>query len=223
MRRMWATLPPPEMIAKVRTKAAEQVGGRRRLRTRYLANERYERAGEVLTTALRTGDLRLMVKSTRKEGPEHVWLRTVPPEVARLLVASHGLIPDLPYRPRRRISDIDRNLFSDLENGELVVSEREFEAWCARERARKRWPSQRHAQHPRTGRGRPSKISSDLKQRIERAVRDGLWTPPMGVPKLRVILRDSASVPTLAKALDALLAATGDARFARQRYSAKSK
>lgn len=136
----------------------------------------------------------------------------------------HGRIPGgFAIRPSRKLAGSDK-LFAVLNCvHQLVVREGEFLRWLRSERRKGRWPSQRtaHATPKRNPVGRPSKLSPALKAAILTAGREKAWTSAFPVIELRrLLIRQGVNAPsadTLARAVDALFAETGEPSLGRRR------
>src|SRR6266478_6982950 len=106
-----------------------------------------------------------------------------------------------------------------LTSGFLVVRANDFDAWYRSERAKCKWPSQRHSQ--RSSIGRPSTQSDAVRNGVIGLVRDGKWTAKDGIAMVRRLLVEDSSaseVPspdTLARLVDRLHWETGESEFFR--------
>src|SRR5260221_9211147 len=104
-----------------------------------------------------------------------------------------------------------------LTSGFLVVRANDFDAWYRSERAKCKWPSQRHSQ--RSSIGRPSTQSDAVRNGGIGLVRDGKWTAKDGIAMVRRLLVEDSSaseVPspdTLARLVDRLHWETGESEF----------
>lgn len=187
--------------------------------------ERETSAGRAIRDALCLGSLTLRVRprAGAPPSPEAV----VPPDVAKRLVHSRGVLGDVPFRaPLDLLNDGRRALHFALENGELVVDADEWDRWLRRERLLKQWPSQHDAKRLRS-RGRPGKGNEALRGSILRLVDAGLWEASLGIKKLKVLLlRDGAAPPsetTLGRFVDSLHKSIGDGRLARRHNRARRR
>jgi hypothetical protein len=136
----------------------------------------------------------------------------------------HGRISGtFAIRPSRKLAGSDR-LFVVLTCAhQLIVREHDFRRWFRSERRKRRWPSQgmAYAIPKRKPVGRPSKLNAALKFAILKTGREKGWTSAPSVTELHRLLTGQGlnvpSVDTLARAIDALFAKTGEPWLGRRR------
>ncbi len=214
-RRMWAS----------RRHSPVFLSRRRRLRPLILrAGYREERAGRDLREAFVRSEMALYVRP--RAGGDSSSATAVPPDVVQRLVTRRGVLADILFRPPLGLlNDGRRALHYSLSTGVLVVCKSEFAAWCVRQRALKRWPSQERAKRPR-GRGRPTKATPSLKRAILDNLDRGRWTTADGVAALwRLLSAEGVTPPTvttLANIVDGLQGETSDPRLTRRRNRPRS-
>jgi hypothetical protein len=219
---MWGGLPQPDAVRKIkRTFKKASIGfGRWR-----------EKAGQRLTAAVRRGELVVYVlpkprapftnRSLARRSPEKI--EPVPVSVLRRLIAPRKSLPDHPIRPSIKTAGGNEKLFAFLTSGLLVVRANDFDAWYQSERAKRKWPSQKHSQ--RSGIGRPTTQSDAVRNPVIGLVRDGKWTAKDGIAMLRRLLVEASSaseVPspdTLERLVDQLHCETGESEFFRPKRS----
>ena len=140
----------------------------------------------------------------------------VPVSVVNRLLISRGRLPDHAIRPTIKAADGDEKLFAMLTIGLLVIRKRDFDLWYRSQRAKGKWASQ--WSRKKTGDGRPTKQTNDLRTAVLALVRGGDWTGKAGIATLRRLLVSRSDVPsrdTLARLVDQLHRETGDAGLVR--------
>ena len=219
---MWGGLPQPDAVRNVKRtfkKASIGFGPWR------------EKAGQRLTAAVRRGELVVYVLLNSRAPLTNRALacrsqdriEPVPVSVLRRLIAPRKSLPDHPIRPSIMTADGNEKLLEFLTSGLLVVRANDFDAWYRSERAKRKWPSQKHSQ--RSGIGRASRQSDAVRNAVVGLVRDGKWTAKNGIAMLRRLLvedsiaREVPSPDTLVRLIDQLHCETGESEFFRAKRS----
>jgi hypothetical protein len=148
-------------------------------------------------------------------------------------------LPDIPFAPTRNrelMNALPPEQRALIHSSCLVVDEKELTAWLDKEKAKRRWPSQRGRPLPSPGSrrfkskrhsGRPTRQTDALRLAVQRlaAERNGR---AMSIAALRRLLieRGFDGVPsegTLRRLVDDLFADRGESRFHRLRPRRRKK
>jgi hypothetical protein len=219
---MWGGLPQPEPVRNLKRRFKKASIGFGPWR---------QKAGQRLTAAVRRGELvvyvlsKPRVRSLALPSQEEMPLR-VPVSVLRRLIAPRKSLPDHPIRPSIRAAKGNEKLLGSLTSGLLVVRANDFDVWYRSERAKGKWPSQKHS--TRSGIGRPTTQSDAVRNRVIRLVRDGKWTGRDSIATLRRLLVEASeasgggkvlSPDTLARLVSQLHSETGESELFRAKRS----
>ena len=183
-----------------------------------------QEAGRDLLAAATKGQLNVYVVPdleliSRRQGTRlHATTMRVPPAVIKRFITVRGTLPDHAYRPSLKTTEGNKELLFALEPGLLVVNAFEYETWYRHERAKGKWPSQRHQGTYVPGRGRPTKQTGRLRDAIVALVRGGDWTAKAGFNELRRLLirtghDDCPNAATLRTVVERLWVETGEDDF----------
>jgi hypothetical protein len=176
-----------------------------------------EKAGQCLRSAAIDGKVHVYVFGTPQSeiGDLSPEITPVPAAVLHRLIPMRGSLPDHP-RASMKAAGGDGKLFRSLNTGLLLVRRSEFDAWCQRERAKHRWPSQRSTSKQRDG--RPSVQTDELRTAVINAMRERKTS--IAALRRRLVGSGRADIPsldTLERLVDQLYRETGEAEFFRMK------
>jgi hypothetical protein len=173
-------------------------------------------AGERLTLAAVGNQVPVYVygRPQAEAGDRKPDLRRVPGAVLGQLIKSRGCLPDHP-RASMKAAGGNGELYRALNTGRLVVRKREFDVWYRRERQKGSWPSQRDRFKKE---GRPSQQTVGLRNAVTAILQEGKIS--IAELRRRLVASGRNKIPsedTLARMIDQLYRATGEAVFRRRK------
>jgi hypothetical protein len=182
-----------------------------------------EKAGQCLRSAAIDGKVPVYVFGTPQSeiGDLSPEITLVPVIALRRLIPIRGSLPDHP-RASMKAAGGDGKLFRSLNTGLLLVRRSEFDAWYQRERAKRRWPSQRSTSKRRDG--RPSVQTDDLRTAVINAMRERKTS--IAALRRRLVGSGRADIPsldTLERLVDQLYRETGEAEFFRMKRARRKQ
>jgi hypothetical protein len=182
-----------------------------------------EKAGKCLRSAALDGKVPVYVFGTPQSeiGDLSPEITPVPVIALRRLIPIRGSLPDHP-RASMKAAGGDGKLFRSLNTGLLLVRRSQFDAWYQRERAKRRWPSQRSTSKRRDG--RPSVQTDDLRTAVINAMRERKTS--IAALRRRLVGSGRADIPsldTLERLVDQLYRETGEAEFFRMKRTRRKR
>lgn len=176
-----------------------------------------EHAARLIDKAIMKGDLSVYVTPHSMGGKSNSTLLQIPIEVIGKMIRTRGGLPDHAIRPEGLPCKgaATRELFGALSQSALYLRRCEFDAWYAKAKSKRRWPSQILSKKSRMG--RPSKQTGELRDRIIALVNDELWSAQRNsIADLVRLLKPKGETPsrqTLVRMIEQLHRETGERHF----------